>query len=153
MEDAAPQTIFLKDYTPSAFLIATVELDVALFDDYARVTSRLTIGRNPAAIDPRAPLVLDGQELVLEAVTLNGRALAAGEYEVAAEHLTIPNVPEAFVLETVVRIRPQDNTTLSGFYASKDGCFTQCEAQGFRRITYFIDRPDVMARYTTTLYA
>jgi aminopeptidase N len=153
MEHATPQTIYLKDYTPSAFLISTVELDVALFDEYARVTSRIAIARNPAATDAAAPLVLDGEDLTLEAVTLNGRPLAEAEYTITPEHLAIPDVPDALVLETVVRIRPHENTTLSGFYASKDGCFTQCEAQGFRRITYFLDRPDVMARYTTTLYA
>ena len=147
------KTIYLKDYTPSAFLIPTVELDVALFEEHTRVTSRLTMRRNPAAADRSAPLVLDGEELALESVALNGRPLVEAEYALTAEHLTIPDVPDEFVLETVCRIRPQDNTKLSGFYASKDGCFTQCEAEGFRRITYFIDRPDVMARFTTTLHA
>ncbi len=153
MSDPTPQTIFLKDYTPSAFLISTVELDVALFEEHTRVTSRLTVRRNTAAADLTAPLVLDGEELALESVALNGRLLAASEYDLTAGHLTIPNVPRELVLETQCRIRPQDNTKLSGFFASKDGCFTQCEAEGFRRITYFIDRPDVMARYTTTLHA
>jgi aminopeptidase N len=97
--------------------------------------------------------VLDGEELVLESVRLNGRLLSESEYALTSEHLTVAHVPDAFVLETVVRIRPQDNTKLSGFYASKDGCVTQCEAEGFRRITFFIDRPDVMSRYTTTLHA
>ena len=153
MTDATPKTIYLEDYTPSAFLIDTVELDVALFDEHTRVGARLAIRRNAVAADASAPLVLDGEALALESVAVDGRALDAGEYTLDAEHLTIPGVPEAFVLETVVSIRPQDNTTLSGFYVSKDGCFTQCEAEGFRRITFFIDRPDVMARYTTTLHA
>ena len=153
MSPDTPQTIYLKDYTPSAFLISTVELDVAIFDDYSRVTSKLAIRRNPASADRAAPLVLDGEELVLESVAIDGRTLDAAEYAATAGKLTIPRVPADFALEAVVRIRPQDNTKLSGFYASKDGCFTQCEAEGFRRITYFIDRPDVMARYTTTLYA
>ncbi|MDB5903704.1 MAG: pepN [Betaproteobacteria bacterium] len=153
MSAPTPQTIYLEDYTPSAFLISAVELDVGLLPDYTRVTSRLTLRRNPASGDSRAPLVLDGAELALESITLNGRGLAPSEYAVDDAHLTIPGVPDAFVLETVSRIRPQDNTTLSGFYQSKDGCFTQCEAEGFRRITWFIDRPDVMARYTTTLHA
>ena len=153
MTDATPETIYLKDYTPSAFLIDTVELDVAVFDEYTRVSSRLAMRRNAVAADVSAPLVLDGQALALESVAVDGRLLDAAEYTLDAEHLTIPGTPDAFVLETVVSIRPQDNTTLSGFYVSKDGCFTQCEAEGFRRITFFIDRPDVMARYTTTLHA
>jgi aminopeptidase N len=153
MSAPTPQTIYLEDYTPSAFLISAVELDVSLLPDYTRVTSRLTLRRNPARGDSRPPLILDGAELALESITLNGRGLAPSEYSVDDAHLTIPGVPDAFVLETVSRIRPQDNTTLSGFYQSKDGCFTQCEAEGFRRITWFIDRPDVMARYTTTLHA
>src|SRR4051812_33538001 len=153
MSDATPRTIYLKDYTPSAFLIANVDLDVAVHDDHTRVTSRLTLQRNPAALSATGPLVLDGEALALESVAVNGRALGASEYAISPEHLTIHEVPEQFVLETVVRIEPEANTTLSGFYASKDGYFTQCEAEGFRRITYFLDRPDVMARFTTTLHA
>ena len=153
MTDPTPQTVFLKDYTPSAFLIDTIDLDVALFDDHTRVTARIAVHRNPAWKEAGAPLVLDGQELALESVSVDGRVLDSGDYAITADHLTIPRVPDGFVLETVCRIRPQDNTTLSGFFVSKDGCFSQCEAEGFRRITYFIDRPDVMARYTTTLHA
>jgi aminopeptidase N len=150
---ATPRTIFLNDYTPSAFLVDTIDLDVALFDGYTRVTSRLALRRNPAAPDTRASLVLDGEELELESVTLNGSPLPQAAFTVTPEHLTIRDTPDAFVLETQCRIRPQENTELNGFYVSKDGCFTQCEAEGFRRITYFLDRPDVMARYTTTLHA
>ncbi|MDB5924868.1 MAG: aminopeptidase, partial [Betaproteobacteria bacterium] len=153
MSAPTPKTIYLKDYAPSAFLIPTIELDVAIFDDYTRVTSGLTLRRNPAAADRTAPLVLDGEELTLESVALDGRLLNADEYNLTAEHFTIPDVPDEFVLAMVCRIKPQDNTKLSGFYASKDGFVTQCEAEGFRRITFFIDRPDVMARFTTTLDA
>src|SRR5688500_9030495 len=153
MSDSTAKIVYLKDYAPSAFLISAIELDVALFDEHARVTSRLAVRRNPAVGDRSAPLVLDGEELALQSVTLNGRALAAPDLALSAAHLAIPNVPDAFVLETQCLIRPQANTKLSGFYASQDGCFSQCEAEGFRRITYFIDRPDVMARYTTTLHA
>jgi aminopeptidase N len=117
------------------------------------VRSRLALRRNPASADAAAPLVLDGEDLELESVTLDGTRLEEAAYTLADEHLTLPHVPQVFVLETVCRIRPQENTKLSGFYVSKDGCFTQCEAEGFRRITFFIDRPDVMARYTTTLHA
>jgi aminopeptidase N len=153
MRDATPKTIRLEDYTPSAFLIPSVELDVALYREYTRVAARLRLARNPAAADPGAPLVLDGEDLELESVALDGRALAPGEYVLEDGGLRLERAPDSFVLETVCRIRPQDNTRLSGFYATKDGCFTQCEAQGFRRITFFLDRPDVMARYTATLHA
>jgi aminopeptidase N len=153
MSEATHTTIYLKDYTPSAFLIDTVDLDVAIHDEHTIVRSRLTIRRNPAATTAGASLVLDGEDLVLESVSIDGRKLEADGYTLTPQHLTIPNAPDAFVLETACRIRPQDNTKLSGFYVSKDGCFTQCEAEGFRRITFFIDRPDVMARYTTTLHA
>jgi len=153
MRDPTPVTIHLKDYTPPAFLIPTVDLDVDLHEDFARVRAKLAVRRNPAAQDPRAPLVLDGDELELESVAIDGRVLAAADYMLDAEHLTFANVPDAFTLETVVRIAPRKNTKLMGLYASKDGFFTQCEAQGFRRITFFLDRPDVMARYTTTIRA
>ena len=153
MRDPAPVTIHLKDYTPPAFLIATADLDFDLHEDYARVRATLAVRRNPAAKDPGVPLALDGDELALESVAIDGRTLAASEYVLDAEHLTIPSVPEAFTLETVVRVEPRKNTKLMGLFASKDGFFTQCEAEGFRRITFFVDRPDVMARYTTTIHA
>jgi aminopeptidase N len=153
MRDPVPTTIYLKDYAPPAFLISAVDLDVDIHEEFARVRAKLAIRRNPAAKDRGAPLVLDGDELELESVALDGRALGAADHSLDDEHLTIPNVPDAFALETVVRIEPRKNTKLMGLYASKDGFFTQCEAEGFRRITFFIDRPDVMARYTTTIHA
>ena len=153
MRDPAPKTIYLKDYTPPAFLIPAIELTFEILDEHTRVRSRLTIARNPKAVDARAPLVLDGDELELESVALDGRALAAGEFALDDEHLTIASPPDAFALETVCRIQPQKNTRLEGLYASKTGLFTQCEAEGFRRITYFIDRPDVMSKYTVTIQA
>jgi aminopeptidase N len=148
------RTIHLKDYTPPAFLISDVVLEVHLEDeDQARVEARLTVHRNPKFPDGEVPLILDGDELELEWVKLDGRRLGKGQYRVDAERLTIPNVPQAFSLETSVRTRPRANTKLMGLYASKDGFFTQCEPEGFRRITFFADRPDVMARYTTTIHA
>jgi len=148
-----PTTIYLKDYRPPAFLISTVDLDIDLQDDFAQVHARLVVSRNPEITSRSEPLVLDGDELELESVAIDGRALSAEQYKLDDEHLTIAQVPDAFTLETVVRIHPRQNTQLMGLYASKDGYFTQCEAEGFRRITFFIDRPDVMARYTTTIHA
>ncbi|MEX0961005.1 MAG: aminopeptidase N [Burkholderiales bacterium] len=149
----APRTIYLKDYTPPAFLIRSIDLDVDLRDDHARVRASLAIERNPDAIERSAPLVLDGEALELESVSLDGRTLASDEYALTEDRLTLKQVPDAFTLVTDVRIHPQQNTQLMGLYASKDGYFTQCEAQGFRRITFFTDRPDVMARYSTTIHA
>ncbi len=153
MRDPVPTTVFLKDYSPPAFLMPAIDLDVSIHDDHAEVRARLALQRNPAARDPRAPLVLDGEELQLLAVALDGRSLAPAEYSLDGGRLRIPDVPDAFTLETAVRIEPRKNTQLMGLYASKDGYFTQCEAEGFRRITFAPDRPDVMARYTTTIRA
>jgi aminopeptidase N len=153
MRDPTPQIVHLRDYAPPAFLIETIDLDVDLLEDHARVRARLSLARNPAAADRQAPLVLDAEELEFESAALDGRALAPGECALGDAHLTIARVPERFTLETACRIRPQKNTALTGLYAAESGCFTQCEAEGFRRITYFIDRPDVMAKYTVTIHA
>jgi len=146
-------TVYLKDYTPPPFLISSVDIDVDLQEDIARVKTRLVVHRNSKAADPRAPLELNGDELELESVKIDGKTLAPSRYDLDDEHLTLHDMQGQFTLETVVRIRPKANTKLMGLYASKDGYFTQCEAQGFRRITYFLDRPDVMARYSTTIHA
>lgn len=145
MKEAQPRAIHLKDYAPPPFRVDTVDLDIDIRADHALVRARLAIRRNG-----KGPLVLDGDELELVSVTLDGKPV---EHELSAEKLTLPNVPEAFTLETVSRIVPQKNTKLEGLYATKHGYVTQCEAEGFRRITWFIDRPDVMAVYTTTVRA
>jgi aminopeptidase N len=153
MRDPDPQMVLLKDYAPPAFLIDKVDLDVDIQEPWATVRARLGIRRNPAAAEPDAPLTLDGEHLELLGVKLNGKPLSEGDYTADARHLTVHSVPSAFVLETRVRFDPWKNTRLEGFYASKDGLFTQCEAEGFRCITYFLDRPDVMSKYTVTLHA
>ncbi len=153
MREPTARTIFLKDYTPPAFLISTIELDVEIREQDAYVRARLAITRNPESADPGAPLMLDGDELALQSIAIDGRKLAVGEYSVGPERLTIPSVPDAFKLETAVTIVPQKNTKLEGLYATKSGFVTQCEAEGFRRITWFLDRPDVMAKYTVTVRA
>jgi aminopeptidase N len=152
MRDPTSQTTYLKDYTPSAFLVASVDLDVELLEEHVRVRSRLSLSRNPAIRDGAAPLVLDAEDLEFESAAIDGRNLAASDYALGDTHLTIESPPARFVLETVCRIRPRKNSTLMGLYAAESGYFTQCEAQGFRRITYFLDRPDVMARYTVTIH-
>ncbi len=146
-----PVTIYLKDYTPPPCLVDHVTLDIAIHAGFARVSARLAMRRNPASTG--GPLRLDGEELQLESIALDGQPLSAGAWRLDGEALIIDSVPESFVLETVVRIDPDQNTQLSGLYRSKDGYFTQCEAQGFRRITYYPDRPDVMAKFVCTLHA
>jgi aminopeptidase N len=146
MKEAQPKAIQLKDYAPPPFRVETVDLDIDIREDHALVRAKLEIRRNAGG----AALVLDGDELELVSVTLNGKPV---QHEVSAEKLTLPHVPDAFTLETVSRIVPQKNTKLEGLYATKHGFATQCEAEGFRRITWFLDRPDVMARYTTTVRA
>ncbi len=146
MREPQPKAIYLKDYAPPAFRIDAIDLDVDLRDDHALVRAKLQVRRNSGA----GPLILNGDELRLLSVSLNGRRPG---YERTAETLTIADVPDAFTLETLSRIEPQKNTQLEGLYATKNGFVTQCEAEGFRRITWYLDRPDVMARYTTTIHA
>ncbi|WP_207481516.1 aminopeptidase N [Arenibaculum pallidiluteum] len=154
MDKGAPQAIYLKDYRPPAFLIDDVDLRFELGEEATRVRSRLAMRPNPAAQGSAATLVLDGQDLVLVALSLDGAPLAPGAYRVGEERLEIPGVPDRpFVLEVETEIRPQDNTSLEGLYKSSGNFCTQCEAEGFRKITYFLDRPDVMARYRTTIVA
>ncbi|MBK8162288.1 MAG: aminopeptidase N [Gammaproteobacteria bacterium] len=153
MKTDTPQPVLLKDYTPPPFLVDRVGLDFDFRSGEVRVTADLAIRRNPAARAAQAPFMLDGEELETLAVSLDGRALDAARYSLNDTQLTIADVPAAFTLQTIVRIRPDGNTKLSGLYRSANGYFTQCEAQGFRRITWFPDRPDVMSRYTVTLRA
>ena len=148
-----PHTIYLKDYQPSAFLITDIHLNVDLHEGETRVKSILMIQRNPNVPSSSAPLVLNGEELELKQVNLNGKLLSPDQYTVDQESLIIPHVPDQCRLETEVILRPEKNTKLSGLYQSRGNYCTQCESQGFRRITYFIDRPDIMARFTTTITA
>ena len=144
--------VHLKDYTPPPWLIDTVHLDVDIRPEGTEVTATLSCARNPAAA-ATSTLVLDGEELETLSVSVDGQPLAADAYRVSDSQLIIDSLPERFTLQTRVRIQPDKNTQLSGLYRSRDGYFTQCEAQGFRRITWFADRPDVMARYTVTVHA
>lgn len=151
---APPQPTRLADYLPPAFLVETADLAFDLDPTDTRVVSTLKLRRNPEAAARDAPLRLDGDELELIALALDGRPLAPGDYRIEPDGaLVVPDVPERFTLEVRTRIVPERNTALSGLYISGDNFCTQCEPEGFRRITYFLDRPDVMARYTVTLRA
>src|SRR5271169_694625 len=151
---APPQPVRLADYQPPAYLIDTVDLVFELGAEDTRVKSRLGIRRNPAVAERGAALHLDGEALELVSLTLDGEPLGANRYQLEPEGgLILGDVPDAFTLDVETRIAPQSNTALSGLYLSGGNFCTQCEPEGFRRITYFIDRPDVMARYSTTIVA
>src|SRR6195952_4476748 len=149
----APGMTRLADYRPPVFLVDTVDLGFDLDETATTVKSRLTLRRNPASTETTAPLHLDGEDLTLVSVIVDGEKLGANQYQLDASSLTIPGLPDNCTLEIETRVDPAANTELSGFYVSKGSYFTQCEAQGFRRITFFPDRPDVMARYTVTVRA
>ena len=156
MSTEAPNAIYLKDYTLPAWLVDTLDLHVSIHEGHAEVRARLACRRNPVGID--GALVLHGEALSLREIRLDGVELAADRYILSDAKLVIfgadsTALPVAFLLETVVNIEPDGNTQLSGLFRSKDGYFSQCEAEGFRRITYFPDRPDVMARYSCTIEA
>ncbi len=153
MRTDTPQAILLKDYRPPAYLIDTVHLDVSLDPHATRVRSKLKMRRNPA-VGRNEPLHLDGEGLHLEQIKLDGRTLTPSDYTLTDSALIITDLPEkAFALDITTVIDPEANKALQGLYRSKGIYCTQCEAQGFRRITYFLDRPDVLARYTTRIEA
>ena len=147
------ERIFRKDYRPSEFLVDDMALCFELDPLQTSVKARLRIRRNPALPERGGPLVLDGDELELRVVRLDGASLDASRFEVDSRGLRIADVPDQFEVETEVVIRPDRNTKLMGLYTSNETFCTQCEAEGFRRITYYLDRPDVMARFTTRIEA
>jgi aminopeptidase N len=149
---ATPRTVRLADYQPPPFLVDHVELNFALDGAATRVTSRLRLRRNPDAPQD-APLRLDGEALTLLHLSRDGETLGDNQYVIEDGALIIADMPDACELAVETQIAPAENTELSGLYVSNGSFFTQCEAQGFRRITYFPDRPDVMARYTVTITA
>jgi aminopeptidase N len=148
-----PQPTRLQDYQPPEFLIDQAELHFELDATDTRVSAELTIRRNPAAKRGDGSLRLDGEQLQLQEIALDDRVLPPVEYRLEERALVIQRVPDRLRLRTRVRIHPQANTALEGLYVSGDMLCTQCEAEGFRRITYFLDRPDVMTRFRVTLVA
>ncbi|MGI9213902.1 MAG: aminopeptidase N [Methylococcaceae bacterium] len=153
MRDATPKTTYLRDYSPFAFLVESIELVFELDEADTRVVSRLRIKQNPKA-DRYDTLTLDGEHLALESIRINAQTVDVATYTCTDESLTLYAVPDRpFELEIITRIYPKANTALEGLYSSDGMLCTQCEAQGFRRITYFPDRPDIMTRFTATLIA
>lgn len=152
MRDANPGTIYLKDYEAPTYLINRTELHFDLEEDSTVVSARLYLWR---AVDQSGdmPLVLHGQSLELLELLVDGEALTAAQYRVTSDSLELLAVPEQFVLSCKTRLYPQDNTSLEGLYKSQSMFCTQCEAEGFRKITYYLDRPDVMSVFTVTMAA
>ena len=144
-------TIRLEDYTPPPYLVDELELSVELVPAATLVQAQLRLRANPAGGAPAGKLRLDGRQLELLAIAVDGVPLAASDYLLDDEGLTLCNVPAQFVLTTTVRINPEGNTALEGLYRASGIFCTQCEAQGFRKITFYPDRPDVMARFRVTL--
>jgi aminopeptidase N len=144
--------IHLKDYKKPAFKIESVDLHFELGELETTVTSRLVMHREKES-DAHEPLLLNGHHLQLISVCLDGARLTGLDYQITDEALIIAKVPAQFTLDITVRIKPQENTALSGLYKSNNIFCTQCEAEGFRRITYFLDRPDVLTSFTTTITA
>ena len=149
--DQHSKTIYLKEYTKPDFLIDHVELTFELDEEQTRVHSALQLTRNTT--DKNTALVLMGECLDLGDIKLDGTTLDKNVYEVTNTNLTIPDVPDSFSLEIETFLKPQENFSLEGLYKSSGNYCTQCEAEGFRKITYFLDRPDVMALFTTTIIA
>ena len=153
MRTEEPRAVRLSEYRPPDWLVETVDLDIRLHPERTPVRATLKLKPNPAAGAP-APLMLDGDGLSLVSVKLDGIPLTADRYAATADSLTIAQPPQRpFTLEIETLVNPQANTQLSGLYRSSGTYCTQCEAEGFRRITYFPDRPDVMAVYTTRIEA
>jgi aminopeptidase N len=151
--DTSHKTVFLKDYRPPDYLVETVMLEFELEETRTRVRSLLTVACNHDKCEGIRPFVLHGRDLLLKAVRLDGRALNETEYRLDADALTLLPVPDRFTLELETEINPAANTELSGLYLSGGNFCTQCEAEGFRRITFYSDRPDVLARFFTTIIA
>ncbi|MEO1793692.1 MAG: aminopeptidase N, partial [Pseudomonadota bacterium] len=153
MKTDTPRPIRLKDYRPPSHLITRVDLDVALHPTETRVTSRLSITPNPA-YGTADKLTLNGEDLELVSLKRDGKVVPEDAYLLSADTLTLLDVPnKPFKLEIVTQINPKANTALQGLYLSNGIYCTQCEAEGFRRITYMLDRPDVLAVYTCRIEA
>jgi len=154
MRTETPKTIFLKDYKPTPYNIDSVRLTFRLHDTETLVRAEMKLKPNKASKAKKAPLELDGEKIKLLSVAINGELLAPTDYTVSEHKLTIKTVPQkAFTLAIESQCDPKANTELSGLYMSNGVFCTQCEAEGFRRITYFYDRPDVLAKYHVRIEA
>ena len=154
MKEGQPKAIELSEYRVPPYLISTTELQVDLNEDVSYVTSTLAITKNPDSKSYSDDLVLNGSvDLDTQTIKIDGRELLSNEYVIEGDQLTLFSVPQSFQLETNVALKPQENTALEGLYKSGDMFCTQCEAEGFRNIAWYLDRPDVMSQYRTTIRA
>ncbi|WP_291356898.1 aminopeptidase N [Acinetobacter sp. UBA3106] len=145
----ADQTVYLKDYQKPSFLVDSINLDIQVHTDHTNVNAALVMKRQTAG-----DLVLLGRDLELKSITLNGKLLTEADYTLDAEQLVIANAPNEVILETEVVIHPESNTQLEGLYQASDDLFvTQNEPEGFRKITFYPDRPDVLSVFTTRVEA
>lgn len=144
------ETIYLADYQPPNFLISHVDIDANLGEQSTVITTKLSVNRNGSHAQA---LVLNGEKLNLLSLSLDDVILTSEQYSCTDTELQISELPDNFVLEIVTQLEPHLNTELSGLYQSSGNFCTQCEAEGFRRITYFLDRPDVLSQYTVTVSA
>ena len=150
---AKPKVNFRVDYQVPNYLIETVDLQFELGEDFTTVESKLAVVPNPAHTGARGPLILTGLEMELLQVSIDGQEVAKENYTVSSESLTLSSPDQAFQLKIRNRIKPQENTRLMGLYKSSGTFCTQCESDGFRRITYYLDRPDVMAKFRVRITA
>lgn len=154
MRPKTPRPILLKNYRPPRYLIDKVDLDVALHPKRTRIRSRLSVRANPKVRGKREPLRLDGTHMELAEISVNRKKLAPKDYKLTDTSLTLTKTPaKPFTLEIVTFVNPEANKALQGLYRTNGVYCTQCEAEGFRRITYFLDRPDVLATYSVRIEA
>jgi len=152
MKQAKPQPIYLKNYKKPDYLIPEIKLHFDIYERSTRVRSRLRLQRREG-VSESTPLILNGEHLKLISVRLDGKDLQEGDYRVTDKSLTLTGLPSTFLLEIENEIEPHKNTALEGLYKSGHVFCTQNEPEGFRKITYFPDRPDIMSRYHTTITA
>ncbi len=148
-----PKTIYLKDYQPPLFLTPEVDLHFNLEEDKTILTTHMTFKRNKKSNDPSSDLFLNGNKLKLNSIKRNGDTLAEADYDHSQTGLLIKNCPDEFTLTTEVELHPETNKAFSGLYKTKTVYCTQMEAQGFRRTTFFQDRPDVLSKYRVEIIA
>ncbi len=148
--DTAPKTTYLKDYKAPDYKVESIHLTFRLMDPHTEVVSKTHYKKNHIGNND---LVLNGEEMILKSINLNGKTLSASDYKLDEHFLTLPNPGDDFMLEITTHIDPANNTSLDGLYKSDGTYCTQCEAEGFRKITYFQDRPDVMTVFTTRIEA
>lgn len=148
-----PKPIFLKDYSPPPFLIDTIDLVFEIQESVTRVTSKMRIRKNPAFASEAHPIILDKGNFKIQSIQIDGKALQKNDYFEGEGFLKLEHTPDSFLTEIITLLKPSENTSLEGLYCSGGIIVTQCESQGFRKITPFIDRPDAMAIYSCTIIA